>query len=268
MINVVAWSKNRACQLDLTLSTYKKYFSEWKSCQVSIIYTYSDESYKRGYDLCQKLHPEFNWIKETNFRQDTLKAIFTSPHTYQSFMVDDDVFVDRFSLEDKECQELFKNQSVACISPRLAPYINYCYTANHTQPQPTFLKDRDHLWEWRGKPYDWGYPWSVASFHIFRKSDIVNLQMLKFKGANSFEGGFISAASFNGRELMSCYKQAKCICSTNNKVQIENGNRHENSDPLDILNSNFINGKRLDSDINDKYTLNMCHGPLKYEWRK
>lgn len=268
MINVVVWSKNRACQLDLTLSSYKKYFSDWQKCQVSIIYTYTDNNYKKGYELCQQYNPEFTWIKETDFRQDTIKAIFSSNHNYQAFMVDDDVFIDKFSLEDKECQEFLTNHSVSCLSPRLAPYVNYCYTANQKQPQPTFLIDRDHLWEWRGKPYDWGYPWSVSGFHIFRKSDLINLQKLQFRGANSFEGGFISASPFVGRELMSCYKQAKCICSTNNKVQTENGNRHENSDPLDILNSIFLNGKRLDPNTNNKYVLNMCHGPLKYEWRK
>jgi hypothetical protein len=141
-------------------------------------------------------------------------------------MVDDDVFVDSFSFQDKECVEFFMEPAVACFSPRMAPYLDYCYTANGPCPPPNFLNGRPNLWEWRGKPFDWGYPWSVASFHIFRKHDLLPLANANFRAANSFEGAFVSRVSFSGRELMSCYPQAKCICSVNNKVQNENSNRN------------------------------------------
>ena len=68
MINTIIWSKDRACQLDLTLSTYKKYFSEWNSQQVNIIYTGSTDSYNQGYEIVKAKHKEFNWVRETNFR--------------------------------------------------------------------------------------------------------------------------------------------------------------------------------------------------------
>ena len=136
MINVTVWSKNRACQLDLTLSSFKKYFKEWELCRVNIIYTFTDSYYEAGYERCKKYHPEFNWIRETNFRQNTLDSIFLNNLKYQAFIVDDDVFVDEFSVNDKEFKEFLTNQSVACLSPRIAPYVNYCYTANQPQPQP------------------------------------------------------------------------------------------------------------------------------------
>lgn len=268
MINVTIWSKDRACQLDLTLTTYKKYFKQWRFCPLHIIYKFSSPLYKAGYEIVKKLHPEFIWVEETNFRNNTLESIFNNKNQYQAFMVDDDVFVDYFSYEDKECVNFFIEPAVACFSPRMAPYINYCYTANGPCPPPSFLKERPNLWEWRGNPYDWGYPWSVASFHIFRKQDLTPIINVPFKAANSFEGGLVSNISFRGRELMSCYPQAKCICSVNNKVQTENNNRNENSSPISYLNAEFLKGRRLDPDINDKFKLNMCHGELKYEWRK
>lgn len=262
-INIICWSKDRACQLDLTLSTFKKYFKEWKDQQVNIIYTYSNEFHKKGYDRVKELHPEFSWIKERNFKNDTVIA-FNSFLPYTSFIVDDDVFIDYFSIEDPEFQEFFKNEDIACVSPRMAPYVNFCYTQNQPQPPPAFNEKR--MWSWKNAIHDWGYPFSVACLHIFRTKDLTFLNHMFFKGPNSLEGGICSEFPQKATQMI-CFNHSKCICSTNNKVQTENGNRHDNLNPLDDLNSNFINGKRLCPDINHQYVLNMAHGPLKYEWR-
>jgi 3'-phosphoadenosine 5'-phosphosulfate sulfotransferase (PAPS reductase)/FAD synthetase len=71
MIKVISWSKDRPAQLDLTLSSLKKYFVNWREIDINIIYLDTTENYKKGYELVQKYHPEFNYIRETNFRQNT-----------------------------------------------------------------------------------------------------------------------------------------------------------------------------------------------------
>jgi hypothetical protein len=265
MINVVAWSKDRATQLDLMLSSYKKYFADWKTQKLSIIYTFSTAEYGAGYELVKKYHPEFNWIKETNFRTDTLNCINDPSNPYISFLVDDDVFIDYFSINDPEFKLLETNPKVACVSCRLAPYVNFCYPQNKPQCQPAFIEK--NVWRWVGSEFDWGYPISVASFHVFRRSDLAFLNFMPFRGANTLEGG-MEGTFTRSKDLMVCYDHAKCICTTNNKVQMENMNRNENSHPLQVLNAEFLKGRRLDHDINDKMTLNMCHGPVKLEWRK
>lgn len=262
-INVICWSKNRACQLDLTLSTFKKYFKEWKDQTVNIIYTYTDDSYKKGYDRVKELHPEFNWIKEKDFKNNTLVTLASfSPYT--AFMVDDDVFIDHFSLEDPEMKEFFNNEDITCISPRLAPYINFCFPQNAPQPPPIFNEKR--MWKWKEGIHDWGYPMSVACFHIFRTKDLVFLNTMHFKAPNSLEGGMCGAYPQN-RNYMICYDHAKCFCSALNRIQCENQNRHLNSHSIEDLNSGFINGERLCPDVNDKYTFNMAHGPITLQWR-
>jgi hypothetical protein len=265
MINVVAWSKDRATQLDLMLSSYKKYFKNWKEQKLSIIYTFSNEEYGRAYELVKSYHPEFNWIKETNFRNDTLRCINDFSNQYIAFLVDDDVFVDYLSTEDPEFEILKTNPKVACLSSRLAPYIDFCYPQNRPQQQPQFLQK--NVWRWCGAQFDWGYPISVASFHVFHREDMAFLNLMPFRGANTLEGG-MEGTFTRSKDLMVCYDHAKCICSTNNKVQMENMNRNENSHPLQVLNTEFLKGKRLDPDVNDKLTINMCHGPVKLEWRK
>lgn len=267
MLTLISWSKDRACQLDLTLSSLKKYFKDWRNVEICVIYTFSNEEYKKGYDIVRSYHPEITWIQERDFRIDTLKAIHNSKYDTISFFVDDDVFVDEFSLNDKEFINFFSDPTITCLSLRMAPYINFCYTQNQPQPQPHFITDTPvTTWNWKNSIHDWGYPFSVAALHIFRKVQLIPLFNLWFRAPNSFEGALCSL-TFNDTTLMTCYKHAKCITSTNNRVQTENSNKHDNLNSLEDLNINFINGKRLSTDVNNNYKLNMAHGPLQYSWR-
>lgn len=262
MINIIAWSKNRAAQLDLTLSSYKKYFKDWKECKLTIIYTYSNDYFKEGYDLVISYHPEFNWIKETNFRNDTINALNTN-EKLTAFIVDDDIFVSEFSLFDPEVIEFLKNDTITCISPRIAPYVNYCYTQN--QPQPAPVINEKGIWNWINGIHDWGYPSSIAAFHIFRTSDILFIKNLNFRAPNSLEGEFNNYYPRNRPNMIS-FKNQKAITGTSNRVQVENMNRADNSHSVEDLNREFIIGKRLSTDTNHNVRLNACHGPLELQF--
>lgn len=274
MINTICWSKDRACQLDLTLTTYKKYFTEWREQQVNIIYTSSNEKYNNGYELVKKLHPEFNWVRETNFRQDTINCFNSFRRPYTAFMVDDDVFIDYFSLKSDEFKLFQSNPSIICVSPRMAPYITYCYPAICDSPPPSFSSNGPRVWNWKASHLrgDWCYPSSVACHHIFRSEDLEQpINNIPFKFANSFEGncllGHIDNVIGPKRPLMVCFATAKCICSENNRVQTENQNRNENSHPISYLNDMLLNGSRLCPDINHQMIINACHWPVQMKWR-
>jgi hypothetical protein len=260
MINILLWSKDRAAQLDLTLQSYKKYFKDWDKQTLNILYKCSSDDFIKSYDILMKYHPEFNWVNEKDLVKQTKELIFNTDHLYVSFIVDDDVFIDYFSTSDYEFKEFTTNNDIACLSCRLAPYINYCYTAGMPQPAPDI---KDGIWEWCNKPYDWGYPASLSAFHVFRKQDVSFLKDINFRGVNTFEAQFDSMFSRN-RTKMICYNQAKCICATNNRVQMENANKNENSHDIYVLNNAFLLGKRLSTNVNDKATINMCHSPMKY----
>src|SRR5580658_5475773 len=127
MIDVIIFSKDRAAQCDLMLSGLKYYFREWSQQKYTILFTYSNDLHKLAYDRVKSLHPEpcFTWIKETNFYNDT-KSIFNSgKNPLVSFLVDDDVFIDSFSLDSYEFKTFMDNSQIACLSPRIAPYTTY-----------------------------------------------------------------------------------------------------------------------------------------------
>lgn len=268
MIQVMYFSKDRACQLDLTLTSMKKHFKEWKDQEHVILYTYSNDEYRKGYERVMQLHPEFKWVKETNFRSDTIRLFNESQRPYVAFLVDDDVFLDDLTLESQEFKTFTQNTAIACLSPRMAPYVTFCYTANIPAPPPAFgpgLK----IWNWQDPKLcgDWNYPMSIASFHVFRREDLARpINIGNFRAPNSFEGTCLAPNPPNHRPLMICYENAKCFCVTNNRVQTENGNRHENSAPLDQLNAAFVAGKRLSPHANYLHKANTAHGPAKYIW--
>lgn len=263
-INVILWSKDRAAQLDLTLKTYKKHFKEWKDQPLTIICRWSNDFYKSGYDKVIAYHPEFKYIQETDFRHNTLTAIDSSKLEYVTFLVDDDIFLNDMSLDSPEFKEFDTNPLIATISPRLHPGVDFCYTENRPAQKPELRGNR--TWKWReGCSGDWSYPWSVAAFHIFRRTDINHLFAMPFRAPNTFEGALCNIP-FSGRDLMICFDKAVTFTGANNKVQNENSNRHENSDPLDVLNNNFLIGKRLSENVNSGIIRNCCHGHLNYVW--
>lgn len=265
MINVILWSKDRAAQLDLTLQTYKKYFKEWNSQTTQIIYKCSNDFYKNGYDIVRYLHPEFNFIEEKDFRSDTINTIFSSKQEYVSFLVDDDVFIDDFTLESQEFKEFDNNPLIATLSCRMGKNVNFCYTQNLPATQPAI--NSKNMWRWRDNcSGDWCYPWSVAAFHIFRKSDLLPLSHIPFRATNTFEAALCNIP-FSARDWMICYDTPKVFTGANNRVQIENLNRTENCDSIETLNREFLAGQRLDVNANYKLRSNACHGKVNYIWR-
>lgn len=268
MIDVIIFSKDRAAQLDLTLSGMKHYFKEWKEQSYTILYTYSNDLHKLAYDKAKNLHPEFKWVKETNFHQDTKNIFNSGTQNYVSFMVDDDVWINEMSLNSPEFNEFKSNPQIACLSPRIAPYVNFCYTARLQTPPPKEFINKT-TWNWTNPELagDWNYPFSIASFHIFRREDLSNLiNTVPFRGPNTFEGTCLAPYPPRHRPLMICFENCKVFCSTLNRVQVENGNHHENSHNPEMLAKNFILGKRLDTKANAGLVMPMCHGPVKLEY--
>lgn len=82
-MNIIIFSKNRACQLDLLLRSVSVPFDT-----IRVIYTADTPGFRFGYAICRKEH-DVNFIREENLKQDTLNAIKGG---LNCFLVDDDVF--------------------------------------------------------------------------------------------------------------------------------------------------------------------------------
>lgn len=241
MLNILIFSKDRACQLELLLRSMKHFFKEWKETSISILYTHTNEQYKKGYDKVRNIHPEFDYMIESpnGFKKSTIGAI--NPNiSYTVFFVDDDVFKEPFSIQSDRFKQFIDDPDILCLSLRMHPRISYCYTRDISTPAPVFKSQG--LWDWRQPEAkgDWCYPMSVDG-HIFRTKDIMPyLETLEYKNPNYLEGQM--AGDPLGATYMLCYDQSIIVNIPMNRVQQSNSNRAGDVS-LEFLNNKLLNNQ-------------------------
>jgi hypothetical protein len=242
MFNVLIFSKDRSCQLELLLRSIKTYFNGWERYTFNILFKYSSESFKQGYDKLKIEHPEFNYIQETNFKADVIR-ILSKDRPYTMFGVDDDVFKEPFDPGCNEVKLLSSEDKLVCLSLRMHPRIAYCYTENVETPAPSFVQINPYIWEWWGLPGDWGYTQSI-DFSVFRTEEILpKCHSLPYQNPNTFEG-VLSAQPIH-RPWMTCFEKSKIVNIPANKVQTVNGNRCGNTS-AELLNTMYLTGYKID----------------------
>lgn len=270
-MNIVIFSKDRAAQLELFLRSMKKFFPEWsKYSDIHILYTYSTEAFGAAYTKTIALHPEMHYAFENQgmFKMDTLNLI-DKKRFFTMFFVDDNIFKNHFTLQCEEVKDFVIREDIACVSLRLCPRINYCYTMNVMMTPPKFLEERHYVWKWYGaSPGDWSYPMSLDG-HLFKTEEILPLiTLLNYSNPNTMEGA-LANSPFNIPHMI-CFNDSKIFNVPANKVQSVNNNRHGNVSAQDI-NEKFLysNSKlSLDKILNNPLTRNntSCHQDILLEW--
>jgi glycosyltransferase involved in cell wall biosynthesis/GT2 family glycosyltransferase len=250
MLNIIIFSKNRACQLDLLLRSLKIYLQDWQLYSVNIIFSYTNREYEQGYETVKKQFPSFNYFPESQdqFVADSFKQLvlecFKNDHPYTMFLVDDLVFKSPVNLADDTFKTFISDSSILCLSLRLSPNIEYCYTSNVFSPPPPF--DTNLVWDWQKQPKnsDWGYPMSLDG-HIFRTSEIYDIitSNRAFNNPNTLETQ-LALLPISAHQMI-CYAESKIVNIPANKVQNIYSNRHAQMSDLSNLNQYFLNGYRL-----------------------
>jgi len=260
-INIILMSKDRPCQLELLLHSMEVHWSEAFEYKINVLYTFSNNLYKKGYDILIEDYSDVNFIKENNFKEDLLNLIENKPYTI--FFVDDLVFKEDFSLNCKE-MKLFENQNdILCLSLRLHPNLTYCYAANIPMKKPIF--DKNNTWIWKNETGDFNYPMSLDS-HIYKTVCIKPyLERLNYSNPNSLEG--ILATYPLSQPKMICFNKSKVVNNPCNKVQTNNPNRHGNIDAK-YLNDKFLEGYRISLDNIDGINNISCHQEIEIKLEK
>jgi SAM-dependent methyltransferase len=245
MLDVVIFSKDRACQLDLLLRSIKREFSGWRQANVQVLYTYSNRWFGAAYDGVLAAHPEFSYTcelsRDQGFRELTLELVGKNP--FVTFLVDDDVFKQPFTLDTPEFARFANDSSIMCLSLRMCPRMDYCYTRDFHTPIPVF--EAGNVWEWRGLKGDWGYPMSIDG-HIFRSAELVpQLHHLDFKDPNTFEDALARHPLPNPKAI--CFDESRVINLPVNRVQDTAPNRH-GAITAESLNARYLSGSRLSLD--------------------
>jgi hypothetical protein len=198
------------------------------------------------------------WIPETNFQKQTLDLVFGTESDKTMFLVDDILFINKFSLQDNEIKML-EHDMILATSLRLYSGTTYCYAENKTVKVPSFTKKC--VWDWTKEQGDWGYPMSVDG-NIYRTNFLKTfIEKLTFSNPNQFE------ASMDMNKISGVYPKYKC-CYVNspklvnipaNIVQEQYKNRFNKHISAEEMNKMFLNGKVIDTKHYQGIIRNSCH---------
>lgn len=279
MYNVIIFSKDRACQLDACIRSFFFYCKEALEVEISVLYTFSNEEYRRGYILCQQRnnYPNIRWVLQRHllsFKKDLLcllKGKETNP--YLMFLVDDIIFKDFWSFKDPEIESIKDNPHLLCCSLRLYRGITKCYATNTSSPLPNFIKN--NVWSWYGASGDWGYPYSLDG-NVYRTiSMLPKLYNAEYTNPNQLEAVLnIHNASLVGlgtsdRPLyMQCYiDNSKLVNIPANRVQDEFKNRVGNIMSTEQMNTKYLyEGEQISINTVKDLVNNTVHVEIPIIW--
>ncbi len=257
-MNVVIFSKDRACQLDLLLRSIKELWENWYEFKITIIWTYSNDDFKAGYDKVISDHPGFYFYKQTNdFKDSVINAVNTEKE-YTMFLVDDIVFKEPYKLRNDF--DKLNPDEILSISLRLCSRINFCYPQNIPSPPPDLSSE--NKWEWKNYAGDWGYPMSVDG-NIYRTPDLMSaIKNGTYNNPNTFEDALMK--QIPERPMMLCYDESKIVNIPVNLVGAY-PNRHGNISAGEF-NQKYLEGRKL-SIRNIKGVKNISpHQEIELKW--
>ena len=195
-VTCVIFSRNRALQLDALLRSIEKY----SKSSFDIIIQYSCSSnHRNSYEV---LKERFNrvdnckFVEEQSFPSTLIEVIKSIKTQIVFFLVDDQVFVRPFNIEDvitlvgrKSFFSLRLGRTITdfgIYEMKLAP--NY------------IIEDKYLTWSWKKNKSqkDWGYQFSVDGT-VYRSIDVLRASMaIPFKAPNSYEDNMNSIIMFRG----------------------------------------------------------------------
>ena len=241
MLNTLIFSKDRPAQLDLLLRSIKRFVVGWDENWSTVLYRQTDPSYHRGYELVRNEHPEFDYVAETDsIRQDIQALTLGRGERYLQFLMDDDVYIRPFGLDDIEFTEFTKDPQIAALVLRMGRAMGYCYTENAKVQPPEF--GPKGIWRWAGMPCDWGYPHSVDGT-IWAIDDVRRvLTRGPYECIHQLEPALLAGMC---GPLALCYDKPRLVSIANNSVQdAMRANRHAGGDPM-AMNERFLAGERI-----------------------
>jgi len=268
-LSVTIFSYNRACQLHACIESFMASCVESDEVKVNIVYKYDTEEYKAGYVKLKEAYSTRSnivWHEEKDFKAQTKQIISDVDSTFTMFLVDDIIFVDRFSIEDSQFSLLKKNSMLLAVSLRLHDGVSHCYATNKIQQIPRFVKN--NVWLWKSSDGDWGYPMSVDG-NVFKTDLIKNIvSNLEFNNPNTFEAALdLASKNNNVAEYMCCYvAKPKLINIPANRVQDLYKNRFAEGLSSAELNKLYLQGKTINIESYQNIKPNTVHVPVEIKF--
>ncbi|MBE1426050.1 glycosyltransferase involved in cell wall biosynthesis [Desulfomicrobium macestii] len=268
LISAIIFSKDRALQLELCLRTLLNNCIDFNIAKIHVIYTYSNDTNAKHYELLKQEYKKIHFCKETNFHIDLINCIGDAK--FILFIVDDNIFINKFSITTTT--DILKNNHNAIgFSLRLGKNIKYHYPSNSDQVQPKFTKKEENIYfaNWTLNTKYFGYPLEVSS--SIYKSDLILPIILSdktIKNPNSLESQLhFFRNNFLNYPLLFFYGQSVAFCNPLNIVQTEYLNRHSGGlqNSAKYFANCFEKGERLFPNGLNDFIPDSCHQEVKVQ---
>lgn len=263
---LIIFSKNRACQLNLLLDSLKAN-APLLFDKIHVLYKTENDDYSNGYNKLIEKYNSINYLKETDFRKDLFK------------LIDDDIEATTLMVDDAVIFRTIFARKIDIIEPvvddfiifslRLGKNCNYSHPANlHYE-----LGEHEVTGEYMSFDYtkqqvgDFRYPLSTDG-HIYNTKLLKDLLIeIPFANPNTLEAylqGFVLTNAIP--KTIKCFIESKLVSIPVNLVNDTFKNRYglEFGMGEKELNDKFLNNKTINLNSMDFSEVNGPHKEIKY----
>ena len=234
-VKIIAFSKDRAAQLDAMLRSMREHVDPMP--KVHVLYKATNERNENAYAEAFYYHPAAIPIKEGVFKLDLLGLLPTTGNVM--FLVDDLVFVRPWQVLEEPG-----------LSLRLGLNLTHNYTTHDSlQPLPADLQDLGGgliTWKWSSGAMAWSYPLSLDG-HVFDAKEMLRLlKPLIFHSPNTLESVMQNYINIFWQRNGICYYESKIVGVPWNQVQSDWYNRCGTEHSAEKLLNHWEEGFRID----------------------
>ena len=259
MITAVVWSKDRACQLDLLLTSLERNAPGVFSPKV--LYRSTSSGHEHGYDLCRSRFPDVHFQFDGAAPAFLARLLIDHGHDHACFFTDDSVLYRELPFFPK------LDSRTLCFSLRLGKNTTWCYPLAKEQALPRLLSNGDMLrWHWTDAEHDFSYPASVDG-HVFRSTALTAAlrDCPTNANPNQIEEHLVKHFERDRRTLMAAYPHSCLVGIPVNTVSTTHRNRHgeQHSISPDFLLASYLRGERIDLDALDFSDVRGAHQEIE-----
>jgi hypothetical protein len=193
------------------------------------------------------------------------------PWEFVLFLVDDSLFVRRFSLR-QATQALSSRPRAIGFSLRLGRNTTSSYALDSPQTLPNFARMEDAIlaFDWTAAQCDFGYPLELSSSIYAARTVAGFLSAQEYSNPNTLESRmWAAAANFKMEERqpeLLCYADSVAFSNAVNRVQTTFENRSGETPGMSAtaLADRFDAGLRIDIDAFSGWVPAACHGETPF----
>ena len=213
-----------------------------------VLYKATTNAYEMSYSQVKERFPDYTFVKERNFYNDTMSILCNPIHTHVMFFVDDSIFLDKINVAS--ICDILKDKHIIGFSLRLGLNISRCYTQGKSQSLREYESHGEFLrFIWTEQKNDFAYPLELSS-SVYRLSIIRDIILRSlFWDPNTLELVLQKHKKMYMRyNILASYSNSRAFSNPVNIVTTSVKNRHGCNKKYQVheLLLKFIAGYRID----------------------